>query len=112
LEWLRERIADKLDLANRTSGYQREARVETAQPVTSSLPMRNGEFKQLLDSYERSLIELALQDAGGNQRRASAALGILPTTLCEKMKRLGIRSRYREWNSMAADEPTATSTEL
>jgi len=86
--------------------------VETAQPVTSGMPMRNGEFKQLLDSYERSLIELALQDAGGNQRRASAALGILPTTLCEKMKRLGIRSRYREWSPVTADVSTAASSEL
>lgn len=71
--------------------------METAQPEPTVLPMRNGEFKQRLDSYERSLIELALRDAGGNQRRAAAALGILPTTLCEKMKRLGIPSRSREW---------------
>jgi DNA-binding NtrC family response regulator len=83
--------------------------METAQPVTSAMPMRNGEFKQLLDSYERNLIELALRDAGGNQRRAAAALGILPTTLCEKMKRLGIRSRYREWTPTAADEAAMVS---
>lgn len=86
--------------------------METAQPVTSAMPMRNGEFKQLLDSYERSLIELALRDAGGNQRRAAAALGILPTTLCEKMKRLGIRSRYREWTPAIADEASLTSDGL
>lgn len=83
--------------------------METAQPVTSAMPMRNGEFKQLLDSYERNLIELALRDAGGNQRRAAGALGILPTTLCEKMKRLGIRSRYREWTGAAADEAAMVS---
>lgn len=82
------------------------------QPVTSAVPMRNGEFKQLLDSYERHLIESALRDAGGNQRRAAAALGILPTTLCEKMKRLGIRSRYREWTPVIATDPSLTSDSL
>lgn len=86
--------------------------METAEPVTNAIPMRNGEFKQLLDSYERNLIEHALRDAGGNQRRAAATLGILPTTLCEKMKRLGIRSRYREWTPTAADEVSLTSDRL
>jgi DNA-binding NtrC family response regulator len=32
-----------------------------------------------------------LQKTGGNQRRAAAELGVLPTTLHEKLKRLGIR---------------------
>ena len=41
--------------------------------------------------YERRLIEEALAAAGGNQRRAAAALGTLPTTLHEKMKRLGLK---------------------
>jgi len=50
-------------------------------------------LRELLDDYERSLIVSALQAAGGHQRRAAAALGVLPSTLCEKMKRLGLRSR-------------------
>jgi transcriptional regulator with GAF, ATPase, and Fis domain len=37
------------------------------------------------------LIEEALAAAGGNQRRAAAALKTLPTTLHEKMKRLGLK---------------------
>jgi DNA-binding NtrC family response regulator len=41
--------------------------------------------------YERNLIVSALTAAGGHQRRAAAALGIRPTTLNEKMKRLGLR---------------------
>jgi two-component system response regulator PilR (NtrC family) len=41
--------------------------------------------------YERNLIVNALAAAGGHQRRAAAALGIRPTTLNEKMKRLGLR---------------------
>lgn len=44
-----------------------------------------------LRRYERDLIVNALEAAGGHQRRAAAALGIRPTTLNEKMKRLGLR---------------------
>ena len=47
-------------------------------------------LKELVDAYERRLIESALADADGNQRRAAAALGLLPTTQHEKMKRLGL----------------------
>jgi DNA-binding NtrC family response regulator len=50
-------------------------------------------LKELVDAYERRLIESALADADGNQRRAAAALGLLPTTLHEKMKRLGLLRR-------------------
>jgi two-component system, NtrC family, C4-dicarboxylate transport response regulator DctD len=50
-------------------------------------------LKELVDAYERRLIESALADTGGNQRRAAASLGLLPTTLHEKMKRLGLLRR-------------------
>jgi len=53
-------------------------------------------LKNLLDAYERQLIESALGAAAGNQRRAAAALGLLPTTLHEKMKRLGLLRRQSE----------------
>jgi DNA-binding NtrC family response regulator len=49
------------------------------------------DLKRLLAEYERSLITAALVRAGGHQRRAADALGLLPSTLCEKMKRLGLR---------------------
>jgi DNA-binding NtrC family response regulator len=56
--------------------------------------LRKGEtLKSLLDAYERRLIESALAATAGNQRRAAAALGVLPTTLHEKMKRLGLLRR-------------------
>lgn len=48
-------------------------------------------LKSLVEDYERELILTALAEAGGHQRRAAASLGILPTTLCEKIKRLGLR---------------------
>ena len=50
-------------------------------------------FKAMVEEYERELILAALAEAGGHQRKAAAVLGILPTTLCEKMKRLGLRDR-------------------
>lgn len=52
-------------------------------------------LKALLDAYERQLIRTALAAASGNQRRAAASLGLLPTTLHEKMKRLGLLRRSR-----------------
>jgi DNA-binding NtrC family response regulator len=50
-------------------------------------------LRALLDAYERRLIESALAASGGNQRQAASTLGLLPTTLHEKMKRLGLRPR-------------------
>ena len=50
-------------------------------------------LKTLVQAYERQLIESALSASAGNQRRAAASLGILPTTLHEKMKRLGLLRR-------------------
>jgi DNA-binding NtrC family response regulator len=48
-------------------------------------------LKALMTDYERRLILDALNASGWHQRRAAARLGVLPTTLLEKMKRLGIR---------------------
>jgi DNA-binding NtrC family response regulator len=53
------------------------------------------DLKSLLDDYERKLILLALDAAGGHQRRAAASLGLLPSTLSQKMKRLGVRRRIQ-----------------
>ena len=52
-------------------------------------------LRNLMDAYERRLIEEALRATSGNQRRAARALGVLPTTLHEKMKRLGLVRRPR-----------------
>ncbi len=49
-------------------------------------------LKKLVEDYERRLIEDALARAQGNQRRAARELGCLPTTLNEKMRRLGMRA--------------------
>ena len=50
-------------------------------------------LRDLVEAYERHVIEDALRATHGNQRRAARALGVLPTTLHEKMKRLGLLRR-------------------
>ncbi len=50
-------------------------------------------LKDLMEAYERALIQDALAACGGHQRRTAARLGILATTLHEKMKRLGLLRR-------------------
>jgi DNA-binding NtrC family response regulator len=68
-------------------------------------------LKEMMEEYERALLLQALTAAAGHQRRAAAVLGILPTTLHEKMKRLGIKTRtgivrdeYRKAAETAATE--------
>jgi two-component system response regulator HydG len=59
-------------------------------------------LKALVEDYERRVIAEALRSAEGNQRRAARLLGVLPTTLHEKMKRLGLLRRAPE-----QDQPMA-----
>lgn len=64
-------------------------------------------LRQLVEDYERRLILEALARARGNQRRAAGELGCLPTTLNEKMRRLGLRACDR--SSPAATGETESS---
>ena len=72
---------------------------------------RRKDLRSLLDDYERKLILLALDAAGGHQRRAAASLGVLPSTLSEKMKRLGLRAT-RAWSppesQLLEESPTSS----
>jgi DNA-binding NtrC family response regulator len=61
-------------------------------------------LKDLVEAYERHVIEDALRATQGNQRRAARALGVLPTTLHEKMKRLGLLHRVE---SRVSEPPEA-----
>jgi DNA-binding NtrC family response regulator len=45
-----------------------------------------------LACYERALVHAALARANGCQRQAARLLGVLPTTLNEKLERLGLRA--------------------
>ena len=88
----------------RTKAENREAPA-----VGSALDSR---LRQLVDQYERSLIVLALQAAGGSQKRAAQALRLLPSTLHEKMKRLGLltsRAPGRAQAHIGSNEPAASA---
>jgi len=52
-----------------------------------------GCLRDLLASIEFAIIAATLRATQGNQRRAARALGMLPTTLQEKLKRYGLRPR-------------------
>ncbi len=56
-------------------------------------PVGTWKLKEKVSAFERQIIMDALRAAGGNKRRAARALGVLPTTLHEKMKRLLIPGR-------------------
>ena len=71
-------------------------------------------LKDMMAEYERALIIQALIGSAGHQRRAAAILGLLPTTLHEKMKRLGIptrtgllREEYRKPGEVASETAAA-----
>ncbi|HEV8335377.1 MAG TPA: sigma-54 dependent transcriptional regulator [Candidatus Polarisedimenticolia bacterium] len=49
------------------------------------------DYAETVAQFERDLIEETLQQARGVQRRAAKMLGIKPTTLNEKIKRLGVK---------------------
>jgi len=67
-------------------------------------------LKNLMRAYEKELILMALNASGWHQRRAAASLGILPTTLHEKMKRLGLLGRGLPVGS-GGPEATAASAD-
>jgi DNA-binding NtrC family response regulator len=52
-------------------------------------------LKEMVEDYERKIVLMALELSHWNQRRAASSLGLLPSTLSEKMKRFGLR-RIRE----------------
>jgi sigma-54 specific flagellar transcriptional regulator A len=76
---------------------------------TVQLPPAGVTLKDLVADYERRLIEKALAATHGNQRRAAASLGLLPTTLHEKMKRLGLLRRADSGGG-PIDEPLAQAS--
>jgi len=62
------------------------------------------DLRSRVRAYERELILAALESTGGNQRRAAARLGLLPTTFHEKLKRYGIRPKASA-DEVAGDGP-------
>jgi len=62
------------------------------------------DLKTLVNEYERQLILSALGATRGHQRRAARCLGISPSSLHEKMKRLGIKVEPN-WTVRSAPSP-------
>jgi len=52
------------------------------------------DLSRAVSDYERQLIESALKQAGGVQKRAARLLGVKPTTLNEKLKRFRARVEH------------------
>jgi DNA-binding NtrC family response regulator len=78
----------------------------TPRPVLRDLDFAargTSSLRASIEAYERTLILAALTSAGGNQRKAAALLDLAPTTLHEKMKRLGIRIE-RQVAAVVAEE--------
>jgi len=70
-----------------------------------SPPAPRGLFA-LKEAFERVLILAALEAAGGHQRRAATYLGVLPTTLNEKLKRLQLVGYARALSENEEECPT------
>ena len=67
--------------------------IDSLKKVVGPRPRKKGDPIKLdkeIDAFEASLIRDALMKAKGNQRDAAKLLGLKPTTLNAKMKRLGI----------------------
>jgi len=56
------------------------------------LSHETGSLKEMVGNYEKEIILAALEKTKGNQKKAAQLLSVNPTTLCEKLKRLGIRT--------------------
>jgi two-component system response regulator PilR (NtrC family) len=68
-----------------------ELRPGTAPPTAVGL--RDGmDLARAVSDFERELIDAAMKQAGGVQKRAARLLGLKPTTLNEKIKRLKLRA--------------------
>lgn len=80
------REIDAEDLPEKFSGLTRTA---PEPPKTGEIPDSGVDFYELVDAYERTLINKALEKAGGVKNRAATLLNIKRTTLVEKMKKKG-----------------------
>jgi DNA-binding NtrC family response regulator len=69
------------------------------------LTVEGQDLKALVNDYERQLIMTALGATRGHQRRAARCLGISPSSLHEKMKRLGIKV-MPTWTGRSDANPT------
>jgi two-component system response regulator PilR (NtrC family) len=74
------------------------------------VPPEGISYKDAETAFQRGLIESALEQAGGVQKRAAELLQIKPTTLNEMIKRHDIRPR-RKRGGLASSRPESTSSD-
>jgi hypothetical protein len=65
------------------------------------VPPEGISFREVINDFEKRLIESTLEAAGGVQKRAAELLHIKPTTLNEMIKRHDIRPRRKRGSSSA-----------
>jgi DNA-binding NtrC family response regulator len=76
---------DEIDLDLLPADMSRRVALPDAAPLADGV-----RFYDAVGRFERQLIEGALRRTGGVQKQAAELLGLKPTTLNEKIKRLGI----------------------
>jgi Bacterial regulatory protein, Fis family len=64
----------------------------SARKITKAELSGSRSLREMVDAYEKNVILIALAAAQGHQRRAARMLGLLPSTLNEKMRRFRIRA--------------------
>lgn len=69
-----------------------------------AIPADGVNLPQLMDEYERNLIETALKQTGGNQTKAAQLLGLRVQTLNMKLKRLAVGRRPEQNGSRRNDK--------
>ena len=75
------------------------------------VPPEGISYRDAEASFQRGLIESALEAAGGVQKRAAELLQIKPTTLNEMIKRHDIRPRRRKGGNGAGSRTTEDDTD-
>ena len=68
------------------------------------VPPEGLSFKDVTSDFEKRIIESALEEAGGVQKRAAELLRIKPTTLNEMIKRHDIRPRRKRQGADPGDD--------
>jgi two-component system response regulator PilR (NtrC family) len=74
------------------------------------VPPEGISYRDAEASFQRNLIESALEAAGGVQKRAAELLQIKPTTLNEMIKRHDIRPRRKKAGSRSDESDTSQET--
>src|SRR6185436_19958442 len=75
------------------------------------VPPEGISYKDAEIAFQRGLIESALEQAGGVQKRAAELLHIKPTTLNEMIKRHDIRPRRKRGGAGRADADGAETAD-